>query len=87
MQACMERLVPVLMTALVAAFALAPLLFEADKPGTEILHPVAVVIFSGLISATLLDSFITPKLIQRFGKPAIQKLLEQRNQGATVAVY
>jgi heavy-metal exporter, HME family len=57
----LERLTPVLMTALVTAFALAPLLFEAEQPGTEILHPVAVVIFSGLISATLLDTFITPR--------------------------
>jgi Cu/Ag efflux pump CusA len=40
------------MTALVTAFALAPLLFEAEQPGTEVLHPVAVVIFSGLISST-----------------------------------
>ena len=37
----LERLSPVLMTALVTAFALAPLLFEAERPGTEILHPVA----------------------------------------------
>lgn len=87
MQACLERLVPVLMTALVAAFALAPLLFEADKPGTEILHPVAVVIFSGLISATILDSFITPKLIQWFGKPAIQQLLDQKSADARDAIY
>jgi heavy-metal exporter, HME family len=87
MQACLERLVPVLMTALVAAFALAPLLFEADKPGTEVLHPVAVVIFSGLISATILDSFITPKLIQWFGKPAIQKLLDQKSAGTQDAIY
>jgi HME family heavy-metal exporter len=87
MQACLERLVPVLMTALVAAFALAPLLFEADKPGTEVLHPVSVVIFSGLISATILDSFITPKLIQWFGKPAIQKLLDQKSAGTKDAIY
>jgi HME family heavy-metal exporter len=87
MQACMERLVPVLMTALVAAFALAPLLFEADRPGTEILHPVAVVIFSGLISATLLDSFITPKLIQWFGKAAIERLLAKKTQGKSVGMY
>ena len=66
-----ERLSPVLMTALVTAFALAPLLFEAERPGTEILHPVAVVIFSGLISSTLLDTFLTPALFWLFGrKPA-----------------
>lgn len=70
----LERLTPVLMTALVAAFALAPLLFEAEQPGTEILHPVAVVIFSGLIGATLLDTFITPALFWLFGREAAERL-------------
>jgi HME family heavy-metal exporter len=74
----LERLTPVLMTALVAAFALAPLLFEAEQPGTEILHPVAVVIFSGLIGATLLDTFITPALFWLFGRAAAERL--QREQ-------
>ncbi|MBI2308538.1 MAG: efflux RND transporter permease subunit [Rhodocyclales bacterium] len=72
----LERLTPVLMTALVAAFALAPLLFEAEAPGTEILHPVAVVIFSGLISSTLLDAFVTPALFLAFGKAPLKHLLE-----------
>lgn len=71
----LERLTPVLMTALVAAFALAPLLFEADQPGTEILHPVAVVIFAGLISSTLLDSFVTPLLFARYGRAPLERLL------------
>jgi HME family heavy-metal exporter len=65
-----ERLSPVLMTALVTDFALAPLLFEAERPGTEILHPVAVVIFSGLISSTLLDTFLTPVMFWLYGKKA-----------------
>ena len=65
-----ERLSPVLMTALVTAFALAPLLFEAERPGTEILHPVAVVIFSGLISSTVLDTFLTPAMFWLYGKKA-----------------
>jgi hypothetical protein len=47
------------MTALVAAFALTPLLLAADAPGKEILHPVAVVIFGGLVSSTLLDTLLT----------------------------
>jgi HME family heavy-metal exporter len=72
----LERLTPVLMTALVAAFALAPLLFEAEAPGTEILHPVAVVIFSGLISSTLLDAFVTPALFFSFGERPLKRLLE-----------
>jgi HME family heavy-metal exporter len=70
----LERLTPVLMTALVAALALAPLLFEADQPGTEILHPVAVVIFSGLITSTLLDSFLTPAMVKLFGREPIERL-------------
>jgi heavy-metal exporter, HME family len=78
----LERLTPVLMTALVAAFALAPLLFEASEPGTEILHPVAVVIFSGLISSTLLDSFVTPALVQRFGQGSIENLVRAKTSEA-----
>ncbi|QPF76114.1 efflux RND transporter permease subunit [Roseateles sp. DAIF2] len=70
----LERLSPVLMTALVTAFALAPLLFEAERPGTEILHPVAVVIFSGLVSATLLDTFLTPVMFKLFGRRAAEQL-------------
>jgi HME family heavy-metal exporter len=69
-----ERLVPVLMTALTAALALSPLLFEAEQAGTEILHPVAVVIFSGLISSTLLDAFVTPVLFARFGRAPAERL-------------
>ena len=71
----LERLTPVLMTALVAALALAPLLFEAEMPGTEILHPVAVVIFSGLITSTLLDSFLTPVMVKLFGQKPIERLV------------
>lgn len=72
----LERLTPVLMTALVAALALAPLLFEADRPGTEILHPVAVVIFFGLITSTLLDSFLTPAMVKLFGREPIENLMD-----------
>ncbi len=75
----MERLSPVLMTALVTAFALAPLLFEAEQPGTEILNPVAVVIFSGLISSTLLDTFLTPAMFWLFGKRDAERLLQDKS--------
>jgi CzcA family heavy metal efflux pump len=71
----LERLTPVLMTALVAAFALTPLLFSSDAPGKEILHPVAVVIFGGLISSTILDTVLTPVMYWLFGEPATQRLL------------
>ena len=62
-----ERLAPVMMTSMVTAFALIPLLMAADAPGKEILHPVAVVIFSGLLSSTLLDTLLTPLLYREFG--------------------
>lgn len=61
---------------LTAALALTPLLFAADAPGKEILHPVAVVIFGGLISATLLDTLLTPLMFLAFGCPALQRLLQ-----------
>ncbi|MFG6432858.1 efflux RND transporter permease subunit [Roseateles sp. LYH14W] len=78
----LERLSPVLMTALVTAFALAPLLFEAERPGTEILHPVAVVIFSGLISSTLLDTFLTPAMFWLFGRRDAERLASDRTAEA-----
>lgn len=78
----LERLSPVLMTALVTAFALAPLLFEAERPGTEILNPVAVVIFSGLISSTLLDTFLTPAMFWLFGRKDAERLLDDKNADA-----
>jgi heavy-metal exporter, HME family len=82
-QGSLDRLAPVLMTALVTAFALAPLLFEAELPGTEILHPVAVVIFFGLISSTLLDTYLTPALFWVYGRGDAEKLVlsKSTNQG------
>jgi CzcA family heavy metal efflux pump len=76
----LERLTPVLMTALVAAFALLPLLFAADAPGKEILHPVAVVIFGGLISSTLLDTLLTPLVFERVGRAPVERLMREESQ-------
>ena len=70
----LERLTPVLMTALSAGVALVPLLYDAANPGKEILHPVAVTIFGGLISATLLDTVLTPVLFLRFGAKPLERL-------------
>ncbi len=76
----LERLTPVLMTALVAAFALVPLLLSADAPGKEVLHPVAVVIFGGLVSSTLLDTLLTPVMFRLWGEKALVRLLASKEQ-------
>ena len=73
----LERLTPVLMTALTAAFALIPLVLSSGDPGKEILHPVAVVIFGGLISSTLLDTIVTPVAYWRWGESASKTFLQQ----------
>jgi HME family heavy-metal exporter len=74
---------PVLMTALAAGVALVPLLIDAASPGKEILHPVSVTIFGGLISATLLDAFVTPLLVVAFGRKAIERLKFAANTETT----
>jgi Cu/Ag efflux pump CusA len=74
----LERMTPVLMTALSAGLALLPLLVAADEPGKEILHPVAITIFGGLISATLLDALITPVLFLMFGKKPLMRLMQRQ---------
>ena len=78
----LERLTPVLMTALAAGLALVPLLIDAEAPGKEILHPVAVTIFGGLLSATLLDALITPVLFRRFGRKPLDRLIASTGPGS-----
>jgi len=76
----LERLVPVLMTALVAALALIPLTLDAQASGKEILYPVAVVILGGLVSSTLMDMIVTPVVFHTFGKKALDNYLEARKK-------
>ena len=66
----MERLAPILMTALAAGLALIPLALRGEEPGTEILTPMAIVILFGLLSSTFLNMLILPALFVRFGRPA-----------------
>ncbi|PTX91897.1 CusA/CzcA family heavy metal efflux RND transporter [Verrucomicrobia bacterium LW23] len=73
----LERLVPVMMTALSAGIGLIPLVLAADQPGKEILHPVAVVIVGGLVSSTFLDMAVTPAMFWLLGRKAAEQALKQ----------
>lgn len=72
----LERLAPVLMTALCAGIALVPLTLAAGEPGKEILYPVATVIVGGLISSTLLDFIVRPALFWTLGVGAAKRVVE-----------
>ncbi len=75
-KATLDRVTPVLMTSLVTALALVPLLISGGEPGKEMLHPLAVVIFGGLISSTIISLFLTPALFYRSGRKAELKTTE-----------
>ncbi len=70
----LERLAPVLMTALTAGIALVPLVVEGLKPGREILYPVATVILGGLITSTFCEFLIHPGLFWRFSGHDAERL-------------
>ena len=72
----LERLVPVLMTAISAGLALIPLVLAADEPGKEILNPVAVVIIGGLVSSTFLGLGVTPALFYLFGRKPSERAIK-----------
>jgi Cu/Ag efflux pump CusA len=65
----MERLVPILMTAMAAGLALIPLALGGEKPGNEIQTPMAIVILFGLLTSMVLNMIIVPALYFRFGRP------------------
>ena len=64
-----ERLVPILMTALATALALIPLALGGDQAGSEIQTPMAIVILFGLSTSMILNMLVVPALYLKFGRP------------------
>ena len=67
LRGAVERLSPILMTALATGLALVPLAIAGDIPGHEIEYPMAIVILGGLVGSTLLNLFVVPSIYLRFG--------------------
>ena len=70
----LERLSPILMTALTAGLALLPLALSVGKPGRELEQPMAVVILGGLFTSTLLNMIVLPTLYMKFGRPVVPEV-------------
>lgn len=64
----LERLAPILMTALATGLALVPIVITGSRPGQEIEHPMAVVILGGLVTSTFMNLLAMPALYLRFGR-------------------
>ena len=75
LRGCANRLRPVLMTATITIFSLAPLLF-AHGPGSEIQRPLAVVVVGGLVTSTLMTLLVLPSLYSRFAPKPKEKIDE-----------
>lgn len=78
LRGAMERLSPIMMTALTTALALVPIVIGGNRPGQEIEHPMAIVIIGGLFTSTLLNLLFMPALYWKFAKTKSQRNFEHQ---------
>lgn len=76
----LDRLNPILMTALTAALALIPMIINGDKSGNEIQSPMAVVVLGGLITSTLLNIYVIPIVYEMFKKREEKRMATKANK-------
>jgi HME family heavy-metal exporter len=81
----LERLAPVLMTALTAGIGLVPLVVGGRKPGLEILYPVATVILGGLVTSTFCEFLLHPGLFWRFSGKDAERLVRGDGNAAELS--
>ncbi len=73
----LNRLTPMLITSLSTIFALVPMLFAADQPGLEILYPISVATFGGLVTSTIVEILIRPGMFALMGKKPLERAVER----------
>ncbi len=77
----LERLAPVMMTAFTSFIGLLPLLFGAGQSGKEILYPLTVVVFGGMLCSTILDQIVTPVLFFALGRRVYERQVGEHAEG------
>lgn len=75
-----DRMIPMAMTTLTAMLSLVPILLAPGTPGKEILYPVAVVVFGGLISTSLIGMLFSPTVFLRFGRKAVERSAAEQTE-------
>jgi HME family heavy-metal exporter len=83
LRASLERLVPVLMTALTASLGLLPLVVSGNEPGREFLYSVGTVILGGLITSALCEFLVHPGLFCRFSGKDMERLVSRTSPEGT----